>query len=864
MELFERETFLDALASVWDEARTDSGRIALISGEAGIGKTVLVEAFTRRLNKKAPVYWGACDPLFTPQPLGPLHDISSRLPGNLSSLLAEGTRRTAIFSAFLDVIQRDPAIFVFDDIHWADEATLDLLRYIGRRISQTTALLVLTYRDDELGARHPLRSLLGDLAASAAVRRFPLSPLSEKGVRALAGDSRLDVRALFRQTGGNPFFVSEVLANPGGAVPLTIRDAVLARAGRLSPAGRRVLYAAAVAGPRIEPGLLAEMTSLENNALEECLEVGMLVSQSGFLAFRHELARQIVHESIPIPERQKLHHQALDLLKESPATRRDLSRLAHHAEAAADGSAVLEYAPAAARQAEAASAHREAAALYILALRYADRLQPDEHANLLQSYAQVCNATDNRMVGIEMLRKALEIWRALNNAILQGAVLAQMANMLVGLGNSAEAQECSQEAIRILEAYSPGHELAQAYRVQAGIDMINHDSRQAIAWAEKSLAIALPLEDMAEVYLNRNMIGSSMMTLDFELGCHILEENLAAANNAGYMTTAVHAYAQLGSISAELYHFRRAERYLKEGLDYAFKHDLDRLKFYMMAWLAFTYIHLGHWREAEEEAKIVLSDARWSTTSRLMALAGLGLLRVRQGDPQAAGFLDDALKLSSQMTGIDRLGPVRLARMEMAWGAGDLHGTMDEARAAYDLAVDKQQPWFAGAMIYWAWRAGERVTVPDWVARPYALQIAGDWRSAADEWARLGCPYEQARALAEGDSDARVNALEIFENLGALPAAKELRQRLQADGVANLPRKPRASTLKNPFGLTNRQVDILYLLIDGLSNAEIAARMHISLKTTDHHVSAILARLNVHSREAAAGLALAHPYFQKK
>jgi DNA-binding CsgD family transcriptional regulator len=178
-----------------------------------------------------------------------------------------------------------------------------------------------------------------------------------------------------------------------------------------------------------------------------------------------------------------------------------------------------------------------------------------------------------------------------------------------------------------------------------------------------------------------------------------------------------------------------------------------------------------------------------------------------------------------------------------------------EARACYDLAVSKRHPWIAGELAYWRWRAGDEVKVQPWMAEPFALQIAGDWSAAAQVWQQLNCPYEQARALADGDVSAQIASLEIFERLGARPDLYQVRQKLSTTGVHHLPRGPRPATRQNPFNLTNRQVEILALLTEGLANAEIAARLHISPKTVDHHVSAIFAKLDVHSREEAARIA---------
>jgi DNA-binding CsgD family transcriptional regulator len=245
--------------------------------------------------------------------------------------------------------------------------------------------------------------------------------------------------------------------------------------------------------------------------------------------------------------------------------------------------------------------------------------------------------------------------------------------------------------------------------------------------------------------------------------------------------------------------------------------------------------------------------------TRITALLALGRLRLRRGDPGVDTALDEALELATWTTTVQRLGPAHAARAEAAWLAGDTQRTLAEARAVYDLAESKRHPWFTGELAYWRWRAGDQVALPEWTAVPYARQIAGDWLGAAEAWEQLGCPYEQARALADGDDDAQIAALAIFERLGARPMAEYIRQNMKAAGVQAIPRGPRKSTRQNPFNLTNRQLEILDLLTENLTNAEIAARLHISPKTVDHHVSAILAKLDVHSREEAATLARQHP-----
>ena len=856
MELLEREGCLRDLRVALQDAGGGAGRVALVSGEAGIGKTTLVEQFVRQHASGMHVLWGACDALFTPRPLGPLHDMAPQAHGDWEVLLTPDPDRGTILSAVLAELQQRPTIAVFEDVHWADEATLDLLRFVGRRIMSTSALLIVTYRDEELGPHHPLRMVLGDMASSPAVRRIPLPLLSEQAVRVLVGERAIDAVTLHHKTGGNPFFVTEVLSNAGAGLPPTVRDAVHARAARLSPSALTVLHAGAVIGPRIEAWLLAEVAGADAQAADECLAVGMLVEQGECLAFRHELARQTILESISPTGRIALHRMTLDALRAHPATRGDPVRLAHHAEGAGDHEAVLAHAPAAARQAAAASAHRSAAALYALALRHAgDYLPPDSHAGLLEAYAEQCDYVGRQTEGITARWEAVDIWRKLGNSLKQGENLASLMRMLSIVGQSAEAQQVSQASIEILEALPPGRGLALAYRVRATQSLVERDTDEALAWAEKALSLAEQFQDAEVLAAVHSTIGTCWLFLDYERGCSYLERCLAMAADAGVEGRVAHIYTNLGSGSGELHRFHSAARYLARGISYAAARDLDTHRLYMLAWQAVTDLYLGRWREAGETAAEVLHMSGATANSRITALVALGRLRARQGDSSHRATLDEALELATCAGNLQRLGPVRAARAEAAWLAGDHNRALEEARAIYDMAVEKRHPWIAGELAFWRWRAGEEIVPASWFAKPFALNIAGAWHGAADEWQRLGCPYEQARALADGDTAAQATALAIFKRLGAWSASDVLRRRMRAEGTPHIPRGPRPATRKHPFCLTAREIEVLGLLAEDLTNSEIAARLHLSAKTVDHHVSAILTKLQVHSRIAAAAIA---------
>ena len=383
-ELLEREDALAALLDAHSLASTDGGRLVVLAGEAGIGKTSLVRAFCDRARAKSPILEGGCDPLFTPRPLGPFADVAAHTGGPLAELVNAGAPPGQVLVALSDELQLRRTVLVLEDLHWADEATLDVFQLLGRRMRALPALVIATYRDDALGATHPLRLVLGDLVRLRSTTRLRLLPLSAAAVNTLAEPIGVDAEALFRSTGGNPFFVSEVLASPGDEIPATVRDAVLARSAVLGERAQALLEAAAVVPPSADLWLLEALAD-DISPLQECLSSGILVPSGSATAFRHELARLAIETSLPPDRRRNLHERALRALGNPASGALDLARLAHHAEAAGDEAAVLRYAPAAGAYASSLGAHREAAEQYARALRFAARLPSGDLADLLDA-----------------------------------------------------------------------------------------------------------------------------------------------------------------------------------------------------------------------------------------------------------------------------------------------------------------------------------------------------------------------------------------------------------------------------------------------------------------------------------------------
>ncbi len=858
-DLLERSSLLDELSGVL-AATTVGGQVVLVTGEAGIGKSALVKRFAERHSADVRFLLGACDPLLTPRALGPLHDVGRQAGGRLAALLAAGSPREQLFGAFLDELDRRPRrqVVVVEDAHWADEATLDLLVFLGRRVERTRALLIVTYRDDELAVDHPLRAVVGRLPAEA-VRRLRLEPLSGAAVAELARRAGRPAAGLHALTGGNPLLVTEVLAAGDLDVPLTVRDLVLARFGGLPADAQEVVRLVAVVPTRAELWLLEEAVRPAPSAVEAGVAAGLLVAGAEAVGFRHELLRRAVEGSLSALGRRELNRRVLEVLADAPAREVDVARLVHHAREAGDIGAVLRHAPEAARQAAAVAAHREAVGHYRAALPHANRLPPAVRAELLEDHSVEAYLSGFSAEAVSVRRAAVDLREAAGNREKVGAGLRWLSRLHWWDGNRQEAEAAAARAIAVLETLPPGHHLAMAYSNQAQLDMLANRLEAAMRWAGQAIELARRLDDRETLSHALTNIGSARLENSDLSGRADLEEGFTVAVAAGLEDHAARALCNLGTIAAEMRYYHHARADLDRGLAFTRAHDLAGYTQHILGHRARVRLDQGDWAGAEQDAHAALAERVQSGGRAVDALEGLvtlALLQARRGHPSAAATLQEATERAFSTSELQWIGPVAAARAEYAWLRGADHRVAAEAGPTYELAVVAGHPWFAGELAFWLWLAGARPQTPPVLAEPYRLLLAGDWRASADAWQALGCPYQRAQALACGDRDeALLEALALLDGLGARQAAQRLRRQLRRRGNQRVPRGPTRATAANPAGLTGRQVEVLRLLAEGLTDAEIATRLSLSAKTVGHHVSALLAKLGIRSRRQAAAAA---------
>jgi len=854
MKLLEREKYLEELEKTFNNLSDRGGFIVLISGEAGIGKTTLVETFLNKIEGKANILWGACDALFTPRPLGPLYDIAAQLKNGLLNLLNNHASRPVLFQKFLENLQlsKQQNIVIMEDIHWADESTLDLIKYLGRRIGKTNSLLIITYRDDEINSAHPLKLVLGDIPAKDLLKiKLPL--LSEDTVNKIAKTS--GIKELYKITGGNPFLLSELLVHRDERVPSTIKDSVLTRISRLSENALSLVELVSIIPTHGEKWLINEIISDNYKALEGCINSGILHLEDSSVSFKHELSRMAVEESLSESKRQFLNEKVLQVLLKQEKTEDYFARIIHHAAKANNKEVIINYAPDAAKQASLLGAHRLAADHYNYVLKFADEIPAGKLLDLYEGRSSECFLTGQVQEAINAAGSVIRILKKYPNPEREGEIYRRLSRILWYDCQDEKGEEALDKAIEILETLPPGRQLAMAYSNKSQTYSIREDYENTLSWGNKALALAGKLNDLEIEAHALNNIGCCKMSAGEKSGETALLKSLNISLENDFYEHATRAYVNLGSINLQYRNLNAADQYFSKGLEYGNEKDIYVFSLCMAGHYAKTKLNFGSWNEGIELANYVLKHKNVPPGNTVMPLNVLAIIRARRNDPGALKLINECIEMAFKMGEMEKIVSISAAKAEYFWLQGKLLDFANELFSIYLKVLKSPNPWFTGEIAYWVWKSGHLKEIPKIIAEPYKLQIQGKWKEAANLWEGLHCPYEHALALSEGNEEAMKKALEILDRLGASATSQLIKQKMRAQGVRSIPKGPRRTTRKNPSGLTLRQEEILNLLGKGLSNNEIGNKLFISPKTVDHHISAILSKLNIHSRfEAAAFL----------
>ncbi len=845
-ELLERDEPLRVLAAALKAAEDGRGSVVVVSGEPGIGKSCLVAHFTHDVAHRARVLVGVCDELATPRPLGAVRDVADQLavpvidaprdsqrPAELAGRLVHELRHAAL-----------PTVLVVEDVHWSDQATLDVLRVVGRRVAELPVVLVLTLRPGELRGDDPLRVTI-DAMRRSTTRHLELAPLSRAAVARVAGD-RAD--RIYELSGGNPFYVSELLAGHDDAPPPSLSTAVLARVGRLERPTRELVELIAVVPGRVRREVFDHVDPAWEAAIEPAERRGLLHVDARQVRFRHELARSVTCASLPRWRRRLLHRHILEaLLQLEP----DPAEVVHHAQAAGLEPLAAEYALAAGQQAAASGAHREALAHLRHAAGHAQQhLTPVDRAGLHEQLATSAWLTGHLEEAVAAATTAIELAGTCQDPARHGRCLALRSHIHWFGGDGRAARRDVAEAVRHLEASGPSPELARALAQAAELSMAL--SRTTAALHAGQRALELP---GGEGVRSRALtaIGGARLQLDVD-DARVLHDAIEVARAAGDTEQVVFALVTRAVIQLLWALPDRARSHAVQARTVASDQQLDGPLAFIDAFLAWLDV-----RESRPEGVASLTGPGTSRDDQAVASLAeqqrqlvLAEHAVRRGADDAEQRLAQVTVSAERSRKLVHLAPVFELHVELAL-TRDLELPIDRLDELVDLAgAEALGQGCAGARVAaWARVCGRSMQLRGWAPAPHAAMIAGDWAAAADAFGAIGWRHDRALLLSLlGTRDALEESLALARDLGSVPLAQRVCRRLRSAGLT-VPRGPRASTRANPWGLTDRQLEVLRHLGAGCSNGEIAALLHLSSRTVEHHVAAILAKLDVPSRAAA-------------
>lgn len=849
--LLERDAPLAQLQALLTEVAAGQGASVVVTGEAGAGKTTFFQAFVAEVGTRARVFRAACEDLSIPEPLGAVYELARSAGWDLDRL-KDGQR----LDAFAQILEQahdpeQPTILIIEDLHWADEASLDFVRYVARRIAPLKIMLLINSRDLDETAQQRLRVAFNGVPADH-LTRISLQALSQQAVSDLAAQAGLNGAEVFQKSAGNAFYVAELLRSRDQTMPLSVQDAVLARVDRLSDKAQAILQAISIFPRRAELDLVFSVCGGEDYpSIEACIAEGLLDAEGDYLSYRHEIARLAVENGLSAFKKRALNTSLFTLLETREATPK--ARLMHHAQAGRLSDKMRDLAPQAAREAEAAGALRQSAEYFSIALTYLDTLSPEKQADLLEDAGLVFGSQQDQKKAIELLEKALACRQALHQTLASVMVMCKLVVLCWSTGDRRVARDFGDQAIVLAEG-SNGIELARAYAARAHIAMIDFDLGYARGLAQKAV-------DLAEEHGFTEVLSYALSTLgmcfwmDQDHGVSLLRRGRELAVENGFFEIGPRGFVNYAINFNEHLRYRDSFVAYDEGAQYCLQNEIPPGLFLMRAWQLDPMEQMGQWDDVLSRSSGMLSEEITHFSAHFYVHLIRARIAIRRGLPEVDERIEQLRALLDQETDHRHLSYFAILLAEKAFlGLGDKTEALELMAKAYGMPV--YQP-YAQRFFMWQKRLGKtpEFREDEVQDKPYRCGLSGDWQGEADAWAELENPYNEALALADGDAAAKTRSLEILDRLGAVVVADFVRDRMRNEGISIKTKGPRSSTKAHPAGLTKRQIDVLRLLNDGLSNAEIGEKLFVSAKTVDHHVSAILGKLNVASRGEAAALA---------
>ncbi len=844
--LLEREHELALMSRLLSDLSSAGGKVVLIRGEAGIGKSSLVAEFAETHAEQLNVLWGACDDLFIPQPLGPFWDMARSEP-ELKASVANGDR-ARLLETVMDLLSRSlrANVVVIEDTHWADEATLDAIKYLGRRIGRTNGLLVLTYRTGEVDYDHPLRAVIGDLPVENMVR-IEVHGLSLASVSSMIGNTSLDASEVTQATGGNPFLVTELASAEMDKIPSSLEDSVIARVRKLSVGAQEMLKTLALSPEPIPLPDALGLTGVDEGRLDECERRGLLDVTGGRVAFHHDLIRRAIEAAMSDGERTAKYRTLLQDLPEETHP----CLLIHCAVEVKDIDRLVELAPKSARYAAAAGGHHQAVEDFRELAPYLDRFEPEALGLLLDEWAREEFLVDNVTAAISLNESALSYYRQVGDRAAESRALAQAAHLHENAGHRAEAEELARQAVEVLGPNPDGADLARALEVNAYLHTMAGNVDAVPDLVKRTLNAGGDDIDQRILIRSLNHRGIVANISNYPDGRSDLDEAWKRAEAAGEWYEESRALFNHAWAAAEFRDLPIASDYIVRAVASGARHELPMLEAYAKAMHARILELKGEWAQAEDMATDLLESM---ALSQMVVLPVLGIIAARRGRPSAKETLDRAWQMSIVANENQRLAPAAAALAEYAWLSGEPVAAMSEFKSVMQIELDKGFRYSPGAIAFWLWKLGELTDIPDGIAEPYRLIMEDRAAEAADIFQARGVPYERALALMHADRASQLESLELLETLGATAVAAKLRSALRSQGIS-VPRGKGRQTRRHAAGLTARQAEVLSLLEEGLTNTEIADRLFVSPRTVENHVSALLTKLNAPTREKAVSRA---------